>query len=86
MEFRWNDWTEGHISEHGVDPWEAEEVVREARPPYPLASAEGIFSYGAQPRKEDSSRSSSWLTKRIRRSSFMRGRSRTKRRSAFAGD
>jgi uncharacterized DUF497 family protein len=43
MEFRWNDWNEGHISEHGVDPWEAEEVVREARPPYPLASAEGKF-------------------------------------------
>jgi uncharacterized DUF497 family protein len=40
MEFRWNQWSANHISEHGVEPEEAEEVVRGARPPYPLASAD----------------------------------------------
>ena len=40
MEFRWNEWNESHLSKHGVDPQEAEEVVRKARPPYPLAGAD----------------------------------------------
>ena len=35
MEFRWIDWNRDHIAEHGVDPDEAEMVVRLARPPYP---------------------------------------------------
>jgi uncharacterized DUF497 family protein len=39
LEFRWNEWNESHISAHGVEPEEAEEVVRRARSPYPLASA-----------------------------------------------
>jgi uncharacterized DUF497 family protein len=39
VEFRWNEWNESHISAHGVEPEEAEEVVRRARPPYPLVSA-----------------------------------------------
>jgi uncharacterized protein len=43
LEFRWNDWNEGHVSEHGVDPREAEEVVRKARPPYPLAGTDDKF-------------------------------------------
>ncbi|MDP9179955.1 MAG: BrnT family toxin [Gemmatimonadota bacterium] len=43
MEFRWNEWNEGHISEHGVDPQEAEEVVRRARSPYPLVSTDDKF-------------------------------------------
>ena len=43
MEFQWKDWNEGHVSEHAVDPREAEEVVREARPPYPLASTDDKF-------------------------------------------
>ena len=43
MEFRWNEWNESHISEHRVDPREAEEVVRGARSPYPLASADEKF-------------------------------------------
>lgn len=43
MEFRWNDWNEGHVSEHGVSPRETEEVVRKARPPYPLASTDDKF-------------------------------------------
>lgn len=43
MEFRWNEWNEGHISEHGVDPREAEEVVRKARSPYPLVSIDDKF-------------------------------------------
>jgi uncharacterized DUF497 family protein len=43
MQFRWNEWNESHISEHGVEPEEAEEVVRRTRPPYPLASADEKF-------------------------------------------
>jgi uncharacterized DUF497 family protein len=43
MQFRWNEWNENHVSEHGVEPEEAEEVVRRARPPYPLASADEKF-------------------------------------------
>jgi uncharacterized DUF497 family protein len=43
MQFRWNDWNESHVSEHGVEPEEAEKVVRRARPPYPLASADEKF-------------------------------------------
>jgi uncharacterized DUF497 family protein len=43
MEFRWNQWNESHISAHGVEPEEAEEVVRRARPPYPLAHADEKF-------------------------------------------
>jgi uncharacterized DUF497 family protein len=35
MEFRWIDWNRDHVAEHGVDPDEAETVVRLARPPYP---------------------------------------------------
>jgi uncharacterized DUF497 family protein len=42
VQFRWNEWNESHVSEHGVEPAEAEEVVR-ARPPYPLASADEKF-------------------------------------------
>jgi uncharacterized DUF497 family protein len=43
MQFRWNKWNESHISEHGVEPEEAEEVVGGACPPYPLASADEKF-------------------------------------------
>jgi uncharacterized DUF497 family protein len=35
MQFRWIDWNRGHVLEHGVDPEEAERVVRQARPPFP---------------------------------------------------
>jgi len=35
MEFRWIDWNLDHIAEHGVEPDEAESVVRQARPPFP---------------------------------------------------
>ena len=35
MQFRWIDWNRDHIAEHGVDPDEAEMVVRQARPPFP---------------------------------------------------
>jgi hypothetical protein len=33
--FRWNQWNIEHLAGHGVDPDEAEEVVRAARRPYP---------------------------------------------------
>ena len=35
MQFRWIDWNRVHVLEHGVDPEEAERVVRQARPPFP---------------------------------------------------
>jgi uncharacterized DUF497 family protein len=34
MDFRWNSWNIEHIGRHGVDPGEAEEVVRRSRPLY----------------------------------------------------
>ena len=34
MDFRWNAWNIEHIGKHGVDPSEAEEVVRGSRPLY----------------------------------------------------
>ena len=36
MLFRWNTWNEEHIAAHGVEPDEAEEVVLNARSPFPL--------------------------------------------------
>jgi uncharacterized DUF497 family protein len=41
MEFVWNHRNAEHIGEHGVTPWDAEEIVREARPPYPQALGDG---------------------------------------------
>lgn len=35
MEFRWNEWNRDHIAEHGVQPQEAEFVIRNASAPYP---------------------------------------------------
>lgn len=35
MEFRWNEWNVEHIARHGVDPDEAERVVRDAIRPFP---------------------------------------------------
>jgi uncharacterized DUF497 family protein len=35
MQFRWVRWNRDHVAEHGVDPEEAEMVLRRAEPPYP---------------------------------------------------
>jgi hypothetical protein len=35
MQFRWNDWNREHIGEHGVDPDEAEMLIRHAKAPFP---------------------------------------------------
>lgn len=35
MEFRWNEWNLEHIAKHGVSAEEAEELIRDARPPFP---------------------------------------------------
>jgi uncharacterized DUF497 family protein len=35
MQFRWIDWNRDHIGQHGVEPIEAEMVVRNAKPPFP---------------------------------------------------
>ena len=36
MDFRWNEWNVEHIAKHGVEPDEAEWLVRNARRPFPL--------------------------------------------------
>lgn len=36
VEFRWIGWNIEHIGAHGVSPEEAERVVENATPPYPL--------------------------------------------------
>ncbi len=36
MNFRWIDWNEDHIAEHGVEVEEAEMVVENAKPPFPI--------------------------------------------------
>ena len=35
MDFRWVEWNTQHIATHGVEPGEAEEVIEDARSPYP---------------------------------------------------
>ena len=35
MDFRWIEWNEDHIQQHGVSPEEAEAVVKRARTPFP---------------------------------------------------
>ena len=35
MQFRWIDWNRDHVAKHGVDPAEAETIVRQARAPFP---------------------------------------------------
>jgi uncharacterized DUF497 family protein len=35
IEFRWIDWNIEHVAKHGIDPAEAEMVVRGARKPFP---------------------------------------------------
>ncbi len=35
MLYRWNEWNIQHLQRHGVTPEEAEEVIRQARHPYP---------------------------------------------------
>ena len=44
MEFRWNDWNLDHIAIHGVDPDEAEFIVRNARPPFPEERWDGRWA------------------------------------------
>jgi uncharacterized DUF497 family protein len=43
VEFRWNDWNIQHVAEHGVDLDEAEGVVRDAEPPWPLFRGDERF-------------------------------------------
>ena len=40
MDFRWDEWNMHHAAGHGVQPHEAEDVVRQARRPYPLHRAD----------------------------------------------
>jgi uncharacterized DUF497 family protein len=41
MDFRWNEWNLDHVILHGVDPAEAEMVVRRAARPFPREIEEG---------------------------------------------
>jgi uncharacterized DUF497 family protein len=41
--FRWNADNIDHLAEHGVSPQEAQQVMRNARPPYPRAIQDGKF-------------------------------------------
>jgi len=43
VEFRWNEWNTEHVGRHGVTPGEAEQVVYEARSPYPSYEGGGKF-------------------------------------------
>jgi len=40
VEFRWNAWNEEHVERHGIKIEDAEEVVRGARPPFPLVQGD----------------------------------------------
>ena len=42
-EYRWNEWNVGHISEHGVEPAEAEAVVDGARRPWLRYDGDGKY-------------------------------------------
>jgi hypothetical protein len=41
VQYRWNDWNEGHIADHGLSPGDAEYVVDRARAPYPQMIGDG---------------------------------------------
>ncbi len=41
MDFRWIDWNIDKVQSHGVEPEEAEQAVRGARPPYPRSDLDG---------------------------------------------
>ena len=43
MFFLWDDWNTEHIARHGVEPLEAEEIVRHARRPYPRNAGNDKF-------------------------------------------
>lgn len=43
MEFRWNDWNIEHLAKHGVDPDEAEQVIAQARSPYPMGRSDDKY-------------------------------------------
>ena len=40
MDFRWNRWNLEHATRHGVQPEEAQQVVKQARQPFPLYRAD----------------------------------------------
>jgi hypothetical protein len=41
--FRWNDWNIEHLAKHGVDPDEAEQVITQARAPYPMSRSDDKY-------------------------------------------
>ncbi len=48
MDFRWNEWNIEHLLNHGIEPEEAEQVVREAKGPYPRRiGGDKLLAWGA---------------------------------------
>jgi uncharacterized protein len=43
VEFRWNEWNIEHLATHGVDPDEAEQVITQARVPYPMSRSDDKY-------------------------------------------
>ncbi len=41
MKFRWNEWNQEHIADHGVWLGEAEAIVRGATRPFPMYRGDG---------------------------------------------
>lgn len=48
-EFRWNDWNVGHIAKHGVEPYEAETVVRHPVAHWPRRIGDRWIAQGRTP-------------------------------------
>ncbi len=71
MSFRWIDWNRDHIAEHGVDPQEAEQVIRQARPPFPQQLGDDKFLVMVEGLEEGSSKQSMYLILTIPFSLFM---------------
>jgi uncharacterized DUF497 family protein len=48
VEFRWNLWNLEHVDAHGIQPDEAEELVRSATRPYPENIGHGKWAVRGQ--------------------------------------
>lgn len=52
MEFRWNEWNLDHVTQHGIDPLDAEMAILRARGPYPQIIGDDKFLVWGQGRGE----------------------------------
>lgn len=86
MQFRWIGWNRDHIAEHGVEPAEAEMVVRHARPPFPIKLEEDKWLVKAKGLAADSCRLFTSSTRTRPFSSFMLGLSPNVKRNSYERD